>query len=66
MSRLDDAIANTAYILDCLRLLRLITDAGNCNECGKSKSCIAKPEVGQMVVYNCPFYEQKGKADADH
>ena len=56
MSKLDDAIANTAYILDCLRTLREILETGDCNNCDIKTACQAKPKVGQTVRYNCPFY----------
>ena len=55
MSKLDDAIANTAYILDSLRVLRSIYETGDCNDCGV-KTCKFMPDPGQMVRYNCPFY----------
>ena len=61
MSRLDDAIANTAYILDCLMALRNIHDSGSCNDCGISVICDFKPKLGQLVRYNCPFYEKEGE-----
>ena len=60
MDKLDNAIANTAYILDCLRALRSIYKTGDCNNCG-AKGCVYKPEVGQMVRYNCPFYVKDGE-----
>jgi len=56
MSRLDDTIANVAYILDTLMAYRIITETGNCNTC-KSKDCQWKPKPGQLVRYNCPHYE---------
>lgn len=59
MSRLDDAIANTAYILDSLMALRNIQECGCCNNCGIAKICKVKPKVGQMVRYNCPFYAER-------
>ena len=55
-SNLDKAIRNTAYILDNLELLRHIQKTGDCNTCKAQKSCKYAPEVGQMVRYNCPFY----------
>ncbi len=56
MSRLDDAISQTAYMLDCLMALRNIYNSGSCNDCGNEICCKYKPEPGQMVRYNCPFY----------
>ena len=59
MSRLDDAIANTAYILDSLMVLRNIQECGCCNDCGIANICKVKPKLGQMVRYNCPFWVAK-------
>lgn len=59
MDKLDNAIANTAYILDCLRALRSMCECGNCNNCG-AKDCEHKPRVGQIVRYNCPLYVKDG------
>ena len=60
MDKLNDAIADAAYILDCLRALRRIYETGDCNNCGISRICKVKPGAGQMVRYNCPFYEKGG------
>lgn len=38
-----------------------IIDSGDCNVCLK-RSCEYRPELGQLVRYNCPFYE-RGIAD---
>ena len=62
MSRLDDAIANTAHILDCLMACRNITQLNNCNEC-INRDCVYRPEPGRFIRYNCPFF--KGKEDKD-
>lgn len=59
MNELDEAIANTAYILDSLITLRNICKTGCCNDCKGVNGCRYKPEFGQMVRYNCPFYERK-------
>ena len=56
---LDEAIANTAYILDSLMALRNIQKCGCCNDCGIAEICKVKPKVGQMVRYNCPFWTKK-------
>ena len=62
MDKLDNAIENTAYILDCLRALRSILETGDCNNCAV-KDCVCKPGLGQMVRYNCPFYEKEGDGE---
>ena len=59
MDKLNNAIANTAYILDCLRNLRSIYEIGDCNNCKDEAICKFKPRPGQMVRYNCPFYEKE-------
>ena len=61
MDKLSVAIANTAYILDCLRNLRSIYETGDCNSCGIETICKVKPIPGQMVRYNCPFYVKDGE-----
>lgn len=67
MSRLDDAIANVAYILDALMVYRNIEQSGSCNNCKNRKPdvCGYLPKLGQLVRYNCPFYdrdqEEKGE-----
>lgn len=61
MNKLDEAIASTAYILDCLRSLRTIHESGSCNDCGMEKMCKMKPKLGQMVRYNCPHYTREGE-----
>ena len=63
MSRLDDAIAVVSYIYDCLMAYRNIIQTGDCNSCKKKRTCKYAPKVGQMVRYNCPFYEQEGDSD---
>ena len=58
MSRLDDTIGDIAYILDMLMAYRNIVDSGDCNRCGKKKTCEYAPNAGQLVRYNCPFYKR--------
>ena len=61
MDKLNEAIVDTAYILDCLRCLRAIYETGDCNNCGIEAVCKVKPLPGQMVRYNCPFYKKDGE-----
>lgn len=58
MSRLDDTIGDIAYILDTLMAYRNIVNSGDCNRCGKKKTCEFVPKPGQLVRYNCPFYKR--------
>lgn len=61
MSRLDDAISETAYVLDTLMTYRRIVQSGDCNSCAVSKKCKYAPELGELVRYNCPFYKGRAK-----
>ena len=66
MSRLDDAISNTAYILDSLMALRNIYETGrSCNECNVTAVCPYCPKPGQQVRYNCPFYMRGEEHETD-
>lgn len=58
ISRLDDTISDVAYILDTLMAYRNIANSGDCNRCGKKKTCKYAPKPGQLVRYNCPFYKR--------
>lgn len=60
--RLTKTISNVAYILDSLILLRQIQQTGDCNIC-VNKECEYKPKAGQMVRYNCPFYEPQERSE---
>ena len=63
MCKLDETIADVAYILDSLRVLREIYESGHCNDCKVSNVCKVKPKAGQMVRYNCPFYVKDGDGE---
>lgn len=58
---LDELIATTAGQLDCLMALRDIVSTGDCNICNKKNECAYVPKPGQIVRYNCPFYEERNK-----
>ena len=59
MSRLDDVISETAYVLDTLMTYRQIVQSGDCNSCAVSKECEYAPKLGEQVRYNCPFYKRR-------
>lgn len=61
-SRLEDVIVNITYILSVIEAYRDIQNSGGCNECGKRMTCEYAPKLGQLVRYNCPFYEREVKA----
>ena len=61
MSKIDELIKQKAYELDVLMCYRDIEKSGDCNNCAKSNSCEYVPEPGQLVRYNCPFYQERMK-----
>lgn len=52
----DMIIDLTARLYDHLRAYKDILETGNCNNCDVAKGCKYRPNWGQMVRYNCPFY----------
>ena len=63
MARLDQEIKRQECILECLTTLRDIYNTGDCNICAKQKGCKYAPKPGEMVRYNCPFYEAERKEE---
>lgn len=63
MARLDQEIKRREYILECLMTLRDIYNTGDCNICAKQKGCKYAPKPGEMVGYNCPFYEAENEKE---
>ena len=63
MRKLEELIAQKAYELDSLMLLRQILSSGDCNTCACKNDCTEVPKAGQMVRYNCYAYveEQTGE-----
>ena len=57
MNKLDESIGQVSYILENLMLLRDILKTGDCNICNKKNTCEYVPKPGQMVRYNCPWFE---------
>ena len=42
-------------LAEWLKALKEIWDSGDCNDC-RNGQCEWKPELGQLVRYNCPHY----------
>ena len=62
MTRLDGAINDVRYILNCLETLRNIWETGrDCNTC--TATCKYR-QWGRQVTYNCPLWE--GDSDVKH
>ena len=65
MSRLDDVIADVAYVLDSLVALREIyRTGGECNTCAKNKTCEHAPKAGEIIRFNC-FDYAKAKGERE-
>lgn len=56
--RLDRAIEEVGYILDCLKAYRNIVNSGCCNQCDNLENCPHRPEWGAQTRYNCPFFKK--------
>jgi hypothetical protein len=63
-SRLDKIIEYRAvtlseldYVYSCLMAYRDIVESGCCNNCAYD-ACIYRPELGELVRYNCPYYRK--------
>lgn len=46
-------------LAEWLRALKEIWDSGDCNDCLHSKNCTIRPQLGQLVRYNCYQYERR-------
>lgn len=56
MEKLDKAIEQVENVLGCLKALRRIYEVGrDCNGC-KVKDCKYRPDWGDLIRFNCPFY----------
>ena len=56
VDKIDELIHGVGYLLDVLRSYRDIIHSGSCNDC-QNRKCGYCPEAGQLVRYNCPFWE---------
>lgn len=54
---LNEIIADYQFLVSILKDYKKIFESGNCNICAWKKRCDFVPEPGQLVCYNCPFYE---------
>ena len=54
---LNEIIADYQFLVSMLKDYRRIVESGNCNICAWKKRCDFVPEPGQLVRYNCPYYE---------
>jgi len=62
MGRLDEVIADVAYILDTLMAYRNIQRvARTCNDCGVNKTCKFVPKPGELVRFNCPMWTEESE-----
>ena len=50
-------------LAEWLRALKEIWDSGDCNDCLHQNNCTIRPQLGQMVRYNCYQYERKIQND---
>lgn len=55
MKKLDDLINEKYDEYLYLRNYKEVLESGTCNNC-EQLNCKYKPDVGELVRYNCPFY----------
>lgn len=55
ISREHKAAIEHEQLSDWLKCLKEIWDSGNCHDC-RNGQCEWKPELGQLVRFNCPHY----------
>lgn len=55
---MDKLNSNIEYLLQCLADYKSIVESGNCNICAIAKTCKYKPKWGELVRFNCMFYER--------
>lgn len=53
-------------LAEWLRALKEIWDSGNCNDCLHQKNCTIRPQLGQLVRFNCYQYERGIQNDNDN
>jgi hypothetical protein len=49
-----------------LRALKEIWDSGDCNDCLHQNNCTIRPQLGQLVRFNCYQYERGIQNDNDN
>ena len=58
-----ECAAEHRQLAEWLRALKEIWDSGDCNDCLHQNNCTIRPQLGQMVRYNCYQYERKIQND---
>ena len=59
----EQLISLYRQLAEWLRALKEIWDSGDCNTCA-NKNCKMKPKLGQLVRFNCFFYEEVNADDS--
>lgn len=55
----DKLNSSIEYLLQCLAEYKSIIESGDCNTCEIANTCKYKPKLGELVRFNCMFYERK-------
>ena len=63
-TRMEQMISDIYYIANNLKLLNDIKKEGNCSNCSSKFNCKYNPPQGEMMRYNCPFYEKMKRDDS--
>ena len=46
-------------LAEWLKALKEIWDSGDCNDCLHQNNCTIRPQLGQLVRFNCYQYERR-------
>lgn len=60
MSEDDERCASEhRQLAEWLKALKEIWDSGDCNDCLHQNNCTIRPQLGQLVRFNCYQYERR-------
>ena len=63
---IDECSEEHRQLAEWLRALKEIWDSGDCNDCLHQKNCSIRPQLGQLVRFNCYQYERGIQNDNDN
>ena len=65
-STCEECAKDHRQLAEWLRALKEIWDSGDCNDCLHQNNCTIRPQLGQLVRFNCYQYERGIQNDNDN
>ena len=65
-STCDECAKEHRQLAEWLKALKEIWDSGDCNDCLHQNNCTIRPQLGQLVRFNCYQYERGIQNDNDN